>query len=104
MRRAAACARKPRAWSIRLSFLRDHRGRRWRDERQNDAPFPYMIFFLAQGGVVLQVQLPLCIRDQDLDGRPVALLRRSFTSPETGQSFEQARIVGPTPRQRFIAV
>jgi hypothetical protein len=49
-----------------------------------------MIFFLAQAGVVLQVRVPLCIRDQDLDGRPAFFPVRSFVSAE-GFPFEQAR-------------
>jgi Protein of unknown function (DUF2934) len=55
-----------------------------------DVPLPYMIYFLAQGGVVLQVQVPLCIRDQDLDGRPVRFIRRSFMASE-GHQFDQVR-------------
>ena len=51
---------------------------------------PYMIFYLAMSGVLLQVQLPLCIRDQDLDGRTVPVPRRSFVAGEGG-SFELAR-------------
>jgi hypothetical protein len=70
-------------------FLRDKSWTSLARRTQNDAPFPYMIYFLAQGGVVLQVRAPLCIRDQDLDGRLVRVPRRSFTSPE-GRPFEQA--------------
>jgi hypothetical protein len=70
-------------------FLRDQSWTSLARRVQNDAPFPYMIYFLAQGGVVLQVQVPLCIRDQDLDGRQAQVPRRSFTSPE-GHPFEQA--------------
>jgi hypothetical protein len=54
------------------------------------AALPYMIYYLAVSGVLLQVQLPLCIRDQDLDGRPVPVPRRSFVAGEGG-SFELAR-------------
>ncbi len=59
---------------------------------EKDVPLPYMVYFLAAGGVVLQISLPLCIRDQDLDGRVVYLPRRSFAVGED-QSFEQARVV-----------
>jgi hypothetical protein len=45
-----------------------------------DAPIPYMLFFLASGRVVLQVHLPLCSRDQDLDGTEVIMPERSFSS------------------------
>jgi hypothetical protein len=54
------------------------------------APLPYMVSLLAVGGVLMQISLPLCIRDQDLDGRSVRIPRRSFTDGER-ESFEQAR-------------
>jgi hypothetical protein len=69
-------------------FLRDRSWMSLARRTENSALFPYMIFFLAQGGVVLQVQIPLCIRDQDLDGRPVRRLRRSFMTGD-GQPFER---------------
>ena len=58
---------------------------------EKDAPLPYMVSLLAVGGVLMQISLPLCIRDQDLDGRAVRIPRRSFTEGE-GESFEQARV------------
>jgi Protein of unknown function (DUF2934) len=39
----------------------------------NDAPLPYMIAVVGSGGIVLEVPLPLCLRDEDLDGRMVSL-------------------------------
>jgi hypothetical protein len=39
----------------------------------DDAPLPYMICLVASSGIIVQVPLPLCLRDQDLDGRPVSL-------------------------------
>jgi hypothetical protein len=71
------------------SFLRDSSWTSLARRKENHAPVPYMIFFLAQGGTLLQVSLPLCIRDQDLDGRSVSLLPRSFDAGD-GPSFEQA--------------
>jgi hypothetical protein len=44
-----------------------------------DEPLPYMIYFLSRGGIVLQVHVPLCLRDQDLDGRMVRMPERSLT-------------------------
>jgi hypothetical protein len=32
----------------------------------DDAPFPYMVFFLGTGRVVFQLPIPLCPRDEDL--------------------------------------
>ncbi len=37
----------------------------------DEAPVPYMLYFLAGDGIMVQVPLPLCLRDQDLDGREV---------------------------------
>ncbi len=59
---------------------------------EKDAPLPYMVSLLAVGGVLMQISLPLCIRDQDLDGRSVRIPRRSFTEGE-GESFQQARML-----------
>lgn len=68
-------------------FLQDRSWTSLSRRTDKDVPFPYMVFFLNQGGVVLQVQVPLCIRDQDLDGKPVQIPRRSFMAGE-GQPFE----------------
>jgi hypothetical protein len=72
-------------------FLRERAWTSLARRTDNEAALPYMIFFLAQCGVVLQVRLPLCIRDQELDGRPVRFPRRSFVTQE-GRAFEQARL------------
>jgi hypothetical protein len=57
-------------------------GRSWAGlaRRINDrSALPYMLFFLARNGVVIQIALPLCVRDQDLDGRTERVPVRSFT-------------------------
>ena len=68
--RRGCCSRRDATCVVYLApFLGESdRGRRLR-RIDSDAPLPYMIFFLAVSGVLLQIQLPLCIRDQDLDGR-----------------------------------
>jgi hypothetical protein len=43
-------------------------------------PFPYMLFWLASGALVLQVHIPLCTQDEDLDRTGVRLPRRSFST------------------------
>jgi hypothetical protein len=45
-----------------------------------DAPLPYMLFFLASDRVVLQLPLPLSSHDEDLDGTEVRMPERSFSS------------------------
>ncbi len=57
-------------------------------------PLPYMLYSLARNGVVVQIPLPLCIRDQDLDGRPVRAPVRSFShavGAGSGSAFPQNR-------------
>jgi hypothetical protein len=42
---------------------------------KDDAPVPYMMFFLGTGCAVFQVQVPLCIKDEDLDGEKIVVPR-----------------------------
>jgi hypothetical protein len=58
----------------------------------DDAPFPYMISFISWGGIVLQISVPMSVRDEDLDGRVARLLERSFSGGE-GPQF---RVSGAT--------
>ena len=44
----------------------------------DEVPFPYMVSFLSWGGIVVQTALPMCLRDQDLDGRCAGCRRRSL--------------------------
>jgi hypothetical protein len=46
----------------------------------DDTPLPYMLFFLASGRLILQVNLPLCSRDEDLDGEEAHMPERSFST------------------------
>ena len=39
------------------------------------APLPYMICLVVRDGIAVQFPLPLCLRDQDLDGRSVEMPR-----------------------------
>jgi hypothetical protein len=55
-------------------------------------PLPYAIYFQAVRGVILQIPLPLCVRDRDLNGWEVRFPRRRFAVLK-GQSFEEARVV-----------
>jgi hypothetical protein len=60
--------------TCRVYFAPSSRLRSWISlaKRVDDhLPLPYMLCFLARGGIVLQVPVSLCIRDQDLDGRQV---------------------------------
>jgi len=45
---------------------------------EDDAPFPFMQYFLAVDRLVVQIHMPLCARDEDLDGSEVRMLERSF--------------------------
>jgi len=72
---------------------------------EDDAPLPYMIALLSCHGVVVQFHLPLCSRDEDLDGRWVPLPERRFDWGDGG-SFRQASstllpLLLPGDRGRF---
>jgi Protein of unknown function (DUF2934) len=58
----------------------------------DEAAMPYMLFFAGWRGFVLQLPLPLCIRDQDLDGKDVQFPVRS---PMSGRDphFQQAGLL-----------
>jgi hypothetical protein len=56
----------------------------------DEIPFPYMVSFLSWGGVVVQTAMPMCLRDQDLDGRCEQMPRRSLITGE-GPHFHEAR-------------
>jgi len=58
----------------------------------DDAAMPYVLCFAGWRGIVLQVPIPLCIRDQDLDGKDVRIPERSPASC-SGPHFEQAGLV-----------
>jgi Protein of unknown function (DUF2934) len=58
----------------------------------DDAPFPYMVTFLSRGDIVVQIAVPMCVRDQDLDGRGARLPQRSLSRGE-GPHF---RVTDPT--------
>jgi hypothetical protein len=59
---------------------------------EEDAPFPYMVFFLASERLILQMHLPLCARDEDLDGTEVRMPERSF-STGTGSDLRSSTCV-----------
>jgi hypothetical protein len=45
----------------------------------DDAAIPYMVFFLHEASTVIQVDLPLSLRDEDLDGASIESPERSWT-------------------------
>ena len=47
---------------------------------EEDAPYPYMLFFLGAERLILQMHLPLCVLDEDLDGTEVHMPQRSFST------------------------
>jgi hypothetical protein len=88
----------------RAAFLRDQSWTSLARRIDEEAPFPYMVYFVARGGTVIQVSVPLCVRDQDLDGRGARTPERSLTAGE-GPKFAESRsaqlpLVGSGNRQR----
>lgn len=56
----------------------------------DDAPLPYLLYFLGHGGIVIQVPVPLCLHDQDLDGRDVYQPERAL-SGGYGPDFQETQ-------------
>jgi hypothetical protein len=50
---------------------------------------PYMLLFLGGDGIIIQVHVPLCLRDEDLDGQRLCLPERALTGGE-GPDFREA--------------
>jgi hypothetical protein len=71
-------------------FLKGLSGIRVARRVDDEAPLPALLVFLSHGGILVQVPVPLCLRDQDLDGRAVQQPRRSLVGG-AGPDFQEAR-------------
>lgn len=60
-----------------------------------DASFPHLVFFLGASRLVLQVHVPLCARDEDLDGAEVRMPERSFSTGNGSDLRASACLVLP---------
>jgi hypothetical protein len=74
------------------SFLRDRSHISLARRIDDESGFPYMVCSLAWGGAVVQVPVPLSMRDLEHDCHPVTMPERSFSSGEC-QSFREARSI-----------
>jgi hypothetical protein len=63
-------------------FLREQSWASLARRIDDESPFPYMVCFLCRGGIVVQISVPLCVRDHDLDGRSSIVPVRSLTGGE----------------------
>jgi hypothetical protein len=66
-------------------------GRSWVSlarRRDDEMTLPYLLYFLGCDGLLLQVPIPFCLRDEDLDGRPVWVPERVFVAGE-GPDFRE---------------
>jgi hypothetical protein len=61
-----------------------------------DALIPSLLFFLASGGFILQLPVPLGVLDQESDGEEMPLLRRSWTQADVSGP-EVCRLLTPAP-------
>jgi Protein of unknown function (DUF2934) len=82
----------------------------------DDAPMPYLLFYVGTGGAVFQVQVPFCARDEDLDGRervvpqvaaPPGLGReapegRRMVLPVAGEGRRRAAFEEAVPTRRAL--
>jgi hypothetical protein len=88
----------------RAPFLHERSWMSLARRNDDDAPFPYMILFVSWSGLIVQVSVPLSVRDHDLDGRTARLPVRSLTAGE-GDHFTETRfttvcLVEPPDRAR----
>jgi hypothetical protein len=90
----------------RAPFDNDRTWARLARRIDDEAPFPYMVCFLGWGGIVVQISVPLCIRDHDLDGRSAHLPVRSLVAGEGSHYRETGpamlRLVDPASRVRAL--
>jgi hypothetical protein len=75
------------------SFLHDRSWTSLSRRIDDEAPFPYMLYFVACDGIILQVPVPLCIRDQDLDGKVVRIPERSLAAGRAPQFHETRSMI-----------
>ncbi len=57
----------------------------------DEAPLPSLLFFLAHGGFIIQVPVPLCMHDEDLDGQSVYQPERALNGG-FGPDFQESRL------------
>ena len=78
----------------------------------DDAPLPNLVLFLAHDGIIIQVPVPLCLQDQDLDGRAVYQPERALNGG-FGPDFQESRVTVmplvlssryPRPKQRHPSI
>jgi hypothetical protein len=81
-----------------VPFLKDRSWTGLARRIDDQLPLPYMLYSLGRDGVVVQIAIPLCIRDQDLDGQIVRMPVRPFTHGH-GSGFQESgrRILPLTP-------
>ena len=56
----------------------------------DETALPYMLYFLGCDGIIIQVDVPLCLRDEDGDGRHLSVPERVLTAGE-GPDFRESR-------------
>jgi hypothetical protein len=78
--------------AYRVSFGDALGGRSWVSlarRRDDEMSLPYLLYFLGHDGLLIQVPIPLCLRDEDLDGRPICVPERVFVAGE-GPDFRES--------------
>jgi hypothetical protein len=79
------------------------RGRPWTSLARrvdDETSLPYLLYFLAADGLVIQIHVPLCLRDEDLDGRRLRMPERVFEAGEGPDFRESHSTVLPLALQR----
>jgi Protein of unknown function (DUF2934) len=76
----------------RAPFLGDGARASLARRTDDEAPVPYMLHFLECDGIMVQLPLPMCLCDEDLDGRAIERPERVPASGY-GPEFREARSV-----------
>ncbi len=71
----------------RADFLRQEPGVSLYRRIDDDEPVPFVVYFLRADGLMVQLALPMCLRDEDLDGRTVEHPTRALGSG-TGYEYQ----------------
>ena len=74
----------------RASFLGERPRATLARRLDEEAPIPYMLWFLECDGMMVQVPLPMCVRDEDLDGLAIEHPER-IPSAGHGSDFRETR-------------
>jgi hypothetical protein len=81
--------------ACRVYFGAGPGGRSWvslAERCDDEMTLPYLLYFLGCDDRIIQVHVPLCLRDEDLDGRLLRIPERAMVAGE-GPDFRECRSI-----------